>query len=106
MHDELNKKMDFLEQMKEEYKTSLNKVCAPLSYVDLLRFCKLLNQTTERLSHQIMTKNDKTVRWLVKATFPAVHFDARNLNAPALSHPLLAKISRTVRTRVCLRDAS
>ena len=29
-----------------------------------------------------------------------------NLNAPALLHPLLAKISRTVRTRVCPRDAS
>ena len=29
-----------------------------------------------------------------------------NLNAPALLHPLLAKISRTVRTRVCSRDAS
>lgn len=66
MRDELDKKMDFLEQTKEEYK-AIVKVCAQLSYVDRLRFCKLLNQTTDRLSHQVKTKNDKTVRWLIKS---------------------------------------
>ena len=49
IRDELEKKTDFLGEIAEENKTILNNVCSHLSSVDMLRFCKLLKQTTEQL---------------------------------------------------------
>ena len=53
--------------LRKEYTSKWIEVREQLSYLDQLRVCKLVNQTTERLLHQVKTKNDKTIRWLIKS---------------------------------------
>ena len=66
LRDDLEKRRDFFRLVSEEYPWKLIKVCRQLSYLDRLRFCKLLNQTAERLQDQTRTKNGKTLQWLIK----------------------------------------
>ena len=65
--DEIEKKQDLLIATKEEYCMRLPQVCRKLSFLDKIRFCKLLSLTTERLRQQVETKNTKTMKWLVQS---------------------------------------
>ena len=51
----------------QEHNSTWMKVRGQIFCLDQLRLCKLLNQTTERLSHQVKTKNHRTVRWLLRS---------------------------------------
>ena len=66
VRDELEKKQDFLKRVTEEYKSKLCHACKSLSFFDVLRFCKLVNLTSERLSQQAKIKNEKTLQQLLR----------------------------------------
>ena len=65
--DELAKAEEFFGQASERYRTKLLPACKELSLLDRLRFCKLLTLTSERLRQQTLTKNDRTLRWLLQS---------------------------------------
>ena len=65
--DEVKKMEDLLERVSEACSLKLLAACKELSLLDQLRFCKLLNLTTERLRQQIKIKDDKTLRWLLQS---------------------------------------
>ena len=64
--DDIEKKKDFLEKVKEEYRLRLGSSLRRLSFLDRIRFAKLVNSTTERLRKQNKTRNDKTLQRLLK----------------------------------------
>ena len=66
IRDVMDKRKDFLQQVEIEYRQKFAVTCKKLSFLDKLRFCKLLNLTTERLSQQIKRKNEKTIDRLLK----------------------------------------
>ena len=63
IRDDIEKKQDFLKHVAEF--NAKFRICKKLTFMDKLRFCKLLNQTAERLSQSTRTKNNKTVQWLL-----------------------------------------
>ena len=64
IRDEIEKKQDFLKHVVAEFNAKF-RICKKLTFMDKLRFCKLLNQTAERLSQSTRTKNNKTLQWLL-----------------------------------------
>ena len=66
IRDEINKQKDFLESVREQYCREWSGATSQLTFLDLLRFSKLLNVTVSRLQDRSRMKNEKTLRWLVK----------------------------------------
>ena len=75
IRDELEEKMDFLGEIAEDYKPILSKVCAQLSSVDRLRFCKLLNQTTERLVNKSRRRMTRQCDDLLSHSYAMEYYD-------------------------------
>ena len=65
--DEMKKMEDLLEHVSEACSWKLLAACKELSLLNQLRFCNLLNLTTERLRQQIKMKDDKTLCWLLQS---------------------------------------
>ena len=65
IRDEIEKCVDHLEYVVSEYRRKLSSSKA-VSFFDRIRFFKLLNQTSIRLQHQIKTKKDRTLHWLIR----------------------------------------
>ena len=66
IRDDMAKRQEFFNLALEQYRMKLPRICRKLSFLDKVRFCKLLNKTMERLSTRIIAKNDKTLQWLMK----------------------------------------
>ena len=66
IRDEINKQKDFLESVREQYCQEWSGATSQLTFLDLLRFSKLLNVTVSRLQNRSRMKNENTLRWFVK----------------------------------------
>ena len=66
IRDEIEKNEDVLDEVKRKYRQKLSSASLRLSFVDRIRFCKLVNQTSARLLDRTRTKKEKTLYWLVK----------------------------------------
>ena len=66
LRDEVDKTGDVIERVTGDYRRKLADVLCRLSFVDRIRFCKLINRTALRLLHRTRTKKDKTLYWLRK----------------------------------------
>ena len=66
LRDELNKLQDFLHNDIEKYRLALRVIRKELTFFDQLRFCKLLNLSTERLLEKTRKEKDATLSRLRK----------------------------------------
>ena len=64
--DDIEKRKDFLEKVRGEYSGKLSRSLNKLSFLDRIRFAKLVNITSERLRRQNEMKNDKALQRLIK----------------------------------------
>ena len=66
IRDEIVKCKELLEDFNAEYHRVLTEIWRGLSFMDRIRFGKLLNETAARLLYRIKTKKDRTLKWLIK----------------------------------------
>ena len=88
LRDAIEKAKDFVGQARLDYHPLLSSVCKSLSFVDRIRFCKLVNSTTSRLEHRTRTKKDRTFHWLLKTQIgigPLNHSTITNLSSIELT---------------------
>ena len=75
LRDELNKHQDILKQTIEDYRRTLQAVRRELSFFDQLRFCKLVNQTSDRLREQTRKEKDGSLKRLRRAQLGNAELD-------------------------------
>ena len=66
IRDEVNQQKDFLAHVKRQYHEEWVRATSLLTFLDLLRFSKLLSKTALRLRERTRTSNEKTLKWLRK----------------------------------------
>ena len=80
IRDEVEKSKELMAVIFAQYRRTLAETCAGLSFMDRIRYCKLVNETAQKLlSHRTRTKEDKTIRWLVR-TQQVDHATTTNLS--------------------------
>ena len=66
IRDEIEKSKELMAVVFAQYRRTLAETCAGLSFMDRICYCKLVNETAQRLLYRTRTKKDKTIRWLVR----------------------------------------
>ena len=66
MRDEIAERKDLAANSRNEYTRNWQFATKDLSFLDLLRFSKLITVTVDRLEEQIRKKNEKTIKYLLK----------------------------------------
>ena len=90
LQDELNKFQDFLRNDIDKYRLALRVVRNELSFYDQLRFCKLLNLSTERLLGKVRKEKDESLSRLRK----------QQLGEGVLDHSVIINLSNVKLTDV------
>ena len=88
VRDEVEKMKDYVFCTMKEYRRVLHDVCCKLSFLDRIRFCKLVSTLASRLEHQMRMKKDRTLHWLLKTQVghgPLQHSTIMNLSSIELT---------------------